>query len=414
MAAQTSTHTQKLTGGFRQWTILGIAVIGLTTATTVLAFFLPIILNTLTDSRLLIGLAGSVEGIAALTIPLIIGPASDRTWNRFGRRLPYMLAATPLVFLGLATIALLQNYWLILGAVGAFFVGYYVYYTAYQALYPDLLPDDEYGRAWGYQSLFQGAGVALALLGGGALLSVSLGAPFLVAAVVFVFVAILSMRLITEDQHRNTKSDVPLLRALPYFVKRLRADRNLRFFLAAHLCWEFTLAAIRAFVILYLVRGLGLSVGELLPVLVVTILAYLIAAVVSGQIADRFDPRRYTAGMVILYGASALVLGLVQNQTVLKAILPFGMFAGAAVLMLAYPILLKVTPPDRHGEYTGYYQFNRGIALVLGGLTTGGAIDIFGRYFQGTSGYAVLWLVVGAAALLSLPFYLLLTRRTND
>lgn len=393
----------------RRWLILAFAVLGLTTSATVLTFFLPVLLSNITNSQLAIGFAVGVEGVAALTVPLLVGRASDATWNRYGRRLPYMLAATPLVFLGLLAVALLSSYWLIVAAVIVFFIGYYMYYTAYQALYPDVLPPSEYGRAWAYQSVFQGGGAALALLGGGALLTVSLGAPFIVSGILFVIVAALTAALVTERRRRRVSTYHGLGRALPIFVKRLRTDHQLRLFLAAHFCWEYTLAAIRAFVILYLIRGLGLSIGESLSLLTIVIFCYLIAAVISGYIADKFDPRRYMTWVISIYTIGMFIMGLTTNHDILRGILPFGMFAGAAVLMLSYPILLRITPADRRGEYTGYYQANRGLALLIGTSLTGFLIDQFGHYFEATAGYQVLWLSTGVFGLLSIPLYLWLT-----
>lgn len=397
-------------GGKRQWFLLGSAVLGLTCSVTVLALFLPLIIANLTDSRLAVGFAVGVEGVVALTIPVIVGQASDGTWNRFGRRLPYMLAATPVVVGGLLAVAFLHSYWAIVGAVVAYFIGYYTYYTAYQSLYPDTLPDNEYGRAWAYQSIFQGVGVGLALLGGGALLGVSLKAPFIAAAGVFLLVTAGTMYGLTEDR-RHHHRDTALHRAAANFWRRLRTDRKLRLFLAAHFCWEFTLAGIRAFVLLYLLKGLGLTTEQLLPVLGVIILVYLIASVISGYVADAYDPRRYTAWVIALYAIVMAVTGLTTNLDVLEAVLPFGMFAGAAVLMLSYPIMLRVTPADRRGEYTGYYQFNRGLALLAGTSLTGFMIDRVGGSFPATGGYQVLWLTTAAFAALSLPFFLALTRK---
>jgi MFS family permease len=403
----TAPHT-----GLRQWALLGFGVLGLATTATVLGFFLPVIINNLTDSRLAIGFAAGVEGLAALSVPLLVGQFSDRTWTRFGRRLPYMLAGTPLVFAGLLSVAVLHSYWLIVLAVALFFVGYYTYYTSYQALYPDTLPSNQYGRAWAYQSVFQGAGVALALIGGGALLDVNPGAPFLAAATFFVVVTVITAWYIRERKNVNRPERVGFFQALPNFLRRVRDDRNLRLFLSAHFCWEFTLAAIRAFVILYLLKGLDLSIDALLPVLVVIILAYLAASLISGYVADHFDPRDYLALMIVLYTGGMLMAGLTDDLAVLRLMMPFGMFAGAAVLMLAYPIMLRVTPADRRGEYTGYYQFNRGLALLIGTSLTGALIDRFGHYFPATGGYQVLWLVTAVVCLCSLPFYLRLAART--
>lgn len=408
-----SAPNPSLNGGKRHWLVLGAAVLGLTSSVTVLAMFLPLVIADLTTSRLAIGFAVGVEGLVALTIPLLVGQASDQTWNRLGRRLPYMLAATPLVIGGLVAIAFLDTYWLIVGSVFAYFVGYYAYYTAYQALYPDTLPEEEYGRAWAYQSIFQGIGVAMALLGGGILLGWSVGAPFLAAAAVFAVVAGASA-LVIKERPQSIKAAKHWRHAGRTFWKRLREDPRLRWFMVSHFFWEFTVAAIRAFVLLYLLRGLGAELGELLPLLIVIILVYLLATVISGYVADAFDPRNYTTWVIATYAVALIATGFLTEPAYLEPLVPFGMFAGAAVMMLSYPILLRVTPAERRGEYTGYYQFNRGLALLLGTSATGMAIDTFGRYFPATDGYQVLWLVCGAAALLSIPPFLALTRRSDD
>lgn len=402
----------------RQWVVLGIGVLGLVVSTTVLTFFLPLVLDRVTNSGLAIGFAVGIEGIAALTVPLFVGQASDRTWTRFGRRIPYLLAATPLIFVAMLAVAMLQTYWLIVAAVLAFFIGYYVYYTAYQALYPDTLPPDEYGRAWGYFSIFQGLGVALALVGGGALLAVGLSAPFIAAAFFFVFIAGVTAGLVTEQRVRpgdngQTEAPPPLRRVLLTFFGRLKEDVNLRWFLAAHFCWEYTLAAIRAFVILYMLNGLGLTPSQIVPVMAVVIATYLVASVISGHAVDRSGaaPYRYTIAVIVTYAVCMLAVGLTSNQYVLTLAAPLGVFGGVATLLLAYPILLRVTPPDRRGEYTGYFQFNRGLALLVGTSLTGALIDVFGRYFPATDGLQVLWLSTALLAFISIPLFTQLSRR---
>lgn len=393
----------------RRWLVLAFGVLGLTTSVTLLVFYLPLVLLDVTGSNLAIGAALGVEGLIALTVPLIVGQASDETWNRFGRRIPYLLAALPAVLAGLVAVTVADSYWLIVAAVAVYFVGYYTYYTAYQSLYPDMLDSSEYGRAWALQNLFQGLGVTLALLGGGALIGWSLDAPFYAAAGLFLLVTLCTAWWVREPRRAKTTERHRFYQAYGTFFRRIRSDANLRRFLPAHFAWEFSLAAIRAFVILYLLKGLGLTQGELVGVLSVVVLAYLVAALVNGTIIDRHDPRNYTAWVVALFASVMLVTGLTDDRIVLQALLPFGVFAGAATLMLSYPILLRVTPADRRGEYTGYYQANRGLALVLGTTAVGALIELFGGYFPQTDGYQVLWLVTAAVTFASLPFLLSLT-----
>lgn len=387
----------------RQWLALSTAVLGLTASVTVLAFYLPLVLARLTESQAAVGFGVGIEGLAALTIPLFIGRASDRR----GRRIPYMLAATPLIVGGLAGVAVFDSYWPLVGAVAVYFIGYYAYYTAYQSLYPDLIERAEYGRAWSLLNVFQGVGVGLALLGGGLLIGFGLSAPFLAAGSLFLVTTLVTVLLIRESGTGKVGLEYGRIRLL---LRRLRTDRNLRLFLPAHFGWEFALAAIRAFVLLYLVEGLGFDGFMIAGILTAAIAAYFVAAVTSGNIIDRFDPRDYTAVMIVLFAASMLLMTFSTDQDLLLFVMPFGVFAAAAVLMLAYPILLRVTPDGRHGEYTGYYQTNRGLALILGTVGTGWLIDRFGQYFPDAGGYQVFWLAGGIAVALTLPFFLQLSQ----
>src|SRR5919204_4457010 len=122
----------------------------------------------------------------ALWVPLIAGSWSDRLRTRIGGRLPFVLAGTPPMMVGLTLMGLVGSLGASAIAVGLFFFGYFVAYEPYRALYPDLLDDEVAGRAQGTQALWRGAGTGLALLAGGLLLSISQALPFLVAAVVCV------------------------------------------------------------------------------------------------------------------------------------------------------------------------------------------------------------------------------------
>jgi MFS family permease len=283
-------------------------------------------------------------------------------------------------------------------------VGYYAYYTVYQALYPDSLPDHEFGRAWAYQSIFQGIAVGLALVGGGALFDAYHDIAFVAVAGFFVLIAGLTLVTVRVMGKSRGGSRSPI-EAYAGLFRALKRDAVLRNNLAAHFFWEYTLAAIRAFVLLYLLRGLGLDLDQLLPLLGAVVAIYLVASLASGEITDRGNMRRYTTGVIIVYAIVMLVAGLTTSPFWLGITFPFGMFAGAAIMMLAYPILLKATDKDHRVAYTAYYQANRGLALLLGTSLTGLTIDTFGHYFPASNGYQVMWLVTGVAALLSLPFY---------
>lgn len=406
LAARIGYHTRMAAsasqpvGGPAQWIRLGIAVTGLTASVTVLALFLPLVVADLTSSDLAVGFAVGIEGLAAMIIPVVVGRSTDHS----GRRKPYLIAATPFVVFGLLAVAAATTYWMIIGAVILYFIGYYGYYTVYQTLYPDTLPDREYGRAWAYQSVFQGIAVGVALIGGGILFENFRSWAFVAAAALFLIVAIYTILTIHGRGKGRGGSRAPWA-AMAHLGRSLKRDPVLRLNLGAHFLWEFTLAALRAFVLLYLTRGLGLELDQLMPLLIGVVIIYLIASVLSGQVTDRGNLRPYATAVIIAYAVAMLVAGLTTNHWALAVIFPFGMFGGAAIMMLAYPIMLKTTDLEHRVAYTAYYQANRGLALLLGTSGTGFAIDALGTYFPASGGYQVMWLVGAVAAFASLPLY---------
>lgn len=68
--------------------------------------------------------------------------------------------------------------------VAMFYVAYFAYFAPYMALYPDLVPDRLRGRSQGSVGLWREAGLGLALVAGGLLLSLWRPLPFLMAAIV--------------------------------------------------------------------------------------------------------------------------------------------------------------------------------------------------------------------------------------
>ncbi|HEY5158894.1 MAG TPA: MFS transporter, partial [Anaerolineales bacterium] len=88
---------------------------------------------------------------AGLVIAMLIQPAagllSDRSTSRFGRRRPYILVGALFDCLFLAAIALSQTYWALLIAVLLIQFSSNISHGPLQGLIPDLVPEDQRGRA---------------------------------------------------------------------------------------------------------------------------------------------------------------------------------------------------------------------------------------------------------------------------
>ena len=75
--------------------LLGLPTLTLALAITVVTTYVPKLASGYTGSTTVIGLIVGAEGFLALWVPLIAGPWSDRLDTRVGRRMPFMIVATP-------------------------------------------------------------------------------------------------------------------------------------------------------------------------------------------------------------------------------------------------------------------------------------------------------------------------------
>jgi len=97
-----------------------------------------------------IGLAVSVGGLFAMTIPPIVGAISDRLSTPIGRRRPIMIGATLLTLPGLLVLATANNYaQIVIGyALVQFFFN--AAGAAFAGIIPDVVPAQDFGRASGF------------------------------------------------------------------------------------------------------------------------------------------------------------------------------------------------------------------------------------------------------------------------
>src|SRR3954452_2495954 len=151
----------------RSVVLLGIPTLALALAVTVVTTYLPVVAKEFVGSSLVIGLIIGIEGLLAMWLPIVVGAWSDRLKTRLGGRLPFVIAGTPFIAVGLAAMAFVGSIGPLVGAAFVFFIGYFLAYEPYRALYPDLFGDEVAGRAQGTQALWRGAGTGGALLGGG-------------------------------------------------------------------------------------------------------------------------------------------------------------------------------------------------------------------------------------------------------
>ena len=391
--------------------ILGLGAFGLAFSITTTAAYLPPLLERFTDSNTMIAAVLASEGVFALTLPLVIGPWSDTFQTPMGRRRPFMLAALGPMGFCLAILAFMPNIWTVTLIVLAFFCAYYVYEPPYRGLYPDVLHESMYGRSQGVQHVMRGIALGVALVGGGFLFKVWHPAPFLLAAVVTTAACGATVLLVHEEPGEGSR----VFRGVRSYVRTswrvFREVPEVRRFLLANAAWEGAFAAMRTFVVLYITKGLGQPLSTSSAVLATVAVGYVLAAIGSGSLGDRFGLARVIFGASFVYGAGLLVAGLAQewHNWYYGLILPVAA-AGGTVMTLSWGLLFKLMPSQHRGAIAGLATTTKGVGLLVGPLVAGVMIDVTKPYLSKTDGYQALWPVCAVPVLAAIPLVASLIR----
>lgn len=383
--------------------LLGLPTFGLALSITVVTTYLPVLATDFTSSTTIIGLIIGGEGLFALVLPLVMGAWSDRVQTRIGRRRPFLVASAPVAVAAMVAMPFAPSLVLLAGAALAFFVAYFSYYAPYRALFPDLVRAATHGRAQSAQAVWRGVGLGFALVAGGVLLDLWRALPFLIAAGVLTAVTVIVVLRLDEPDEAVECLPEGVRGTVREIVGLLRSSGGLRAFLAANALWEMALAAIKTFIVLFVVVGLGRSAGFASLLIGGVAAASVLAALAGGWLGDRLGLRRVMLISLWVYGVGLLLPAISQDALIVAPALPLIAFGGAVLMTLPYGLLMGLMPPDAHGASTGLYGFSRGVGVVAGPLVAGVAIDLLRPVFQDTGGYAAIWVVAGGAILASVP-----------
>jgi Na+/melibiose symporter-like transporter len=297
----------------------------------------------------------------------------------------------------------MPNLWTTTLIVLAFFFAYYVYEPPYRGLYPDLLPPSTYGRAQGIQHVLRGIALGTALVGGGFLLKAWQPAPFVLAAFVTAGACGAAILFVREDGGHGR-----VFEGVRAYLRRswciLVEEPEVRRFLIANAAWEGTFAAARTFVVLYVIEGLHESKAISSAILGAVATGYVIAAIVSGRLGDRFGLARVIFVASFIYGGGFIVAGFATSwQDWYFALIVPVAIAGGTVMTLAWGLLFKLMPHEHRGAISGLATTTKGFGLLLGAPIAGAAIDLARPWLHATDGYQILWPVCGIPILAAIP-----------
>lgn len=402
-----------------------------------------------------------VVGLAmAMMIQPMAGLFSDRSTLRWGRRRPYIVVGTLLDVVFLAIVGMATSYWMLLLSIVLLQFSSNIAHGALQGLIPDLVPEDQRGRASGVKAIMELLPIFLAM-GIGPLVDKG----YLWAAIGFVVGSLLLTMLITAltvheeplSEKPTTPLAMPLLQIvaltlifvtvsqgserLVAFVGRIAdmtatqlilvgltgllamagsiiigvyfgakvglgkdAQRHPAFiwWVVNRLMFMASVGSIQSFAQYFLSDTLGIeNAATVASVLLGVVGLFLLpSALISGWLSDRFGRFRLVlaAGLV---GAGGTLLLLLSRSIpmVLVSACVIGVGAGTFVAT-NWALGTDLVPPEEAGRYLGISNLAGAGAGIVGAGIGGPMADFFNAYQKGL-GYLVIFAIYGALFLLS-------------
>jgi MFS family permease len=321
-----------------------------------------------------------------------VGAKSDQTWNRFGRRKPWILLGVPIALVGFILIPFAQT----AVAIAAFILitnfGMSLFRSPTVAWLGDLYEPENRSKANGIINLMGGVGGLLAFFGGGALFEYFSGinpelgrmAPFIGGGVLLLAAALVALLGVHEPKKVTVEAepDDPGVLANLRTVWR-NPNKSGLLVLLGILLWFMAFNALEAGLSSFAVFTLDISPGTASIYAGSITISFILFAVPAGLLGTKYGRRQ--AIRIGLTGLTLLLLigyFLIQGAVTFIAILVLAGIFWACVNVNSLPLVYDHGDERRIGAYTGLYYFSSQLAAVLGPTLGGGVVDALGSNYR--------------------------------
>jgi len=312
------------------------------------------------------------------------GARSDRTWNQFGRRKPWILVGAPIALIAFVFIPLANTLLAIMVFIVVTNIGMALFRSPAVAWLGDLFPPEQRSKANGLLNLMGGVGAALALFGGGLLFDrFGRAAPFFGAAVVMVLAVLVAVRFVREPETgRQLAAEAPPANVLLHFRAVWNAqDRSGFFVLLGIFLWFMAFNAIETGLSSFSVFTLGMGPGRAAMFTTIFVAVFIACALPSGLLATRIGRTRTIriglVALLLLFGAGH---ALIRDELTLALVLVPAGAAWALVNVNSLPLVYDTGDERSIGAYTGMYYFASQAAAVFGPVLAGYAVELSGSH----------------------------------
>ncbi len=321
-----------------------------------------------------------------------VGAKSDQTWNRFGRRKPWILLGVPVALVGFTLIPFAQT----AVAIAAFILitnfGMALFRSPTVAWLGDLYEPDDRSKANGIINMMGGVGGLLAFFGGGFLfehfsaIDPELGrmAPFIGGGILLLAAALVALLGVREPQ----KIDTAVEPENPGVLANLQTvwqnpDKSGLFVLLGILLWFMAFNALEAGLSSFAVFTLDISPGTASIYAGAITISLILFAVPAGIWGTKYGRRQIIR--IGLTGLTLLLLVayfLVQGAVTFIIVLVLAGLFWACVNVNSLPLVYDHGDERRIGAYTGLYYFSSQSAAVLGPTLGGIVVDSLGNNYR--------------------------------
>jgi maltose/moltooligosaccharide transporter len=323
-----------------------------------------------------VGFIMTFDNMAAILLIPWFGALSDRTWTRFGRRMPFLIIAVPIAALFFAVIPYAAfSLVLVIPVIIVMNIAMAAFRAPTIALMPDLTPSEYRSKANGIVNLMGGLG---------ALIFYFVFTRFLGVAAAFIaggaiMVAVLALLLLTlreprDDFAETEKRPAGILDSL----KKIAGERegSPRYLFLAIFMWFIGWNGVETFFTLYGIDKWGINESQAAFYLGFFSLSFLLMAVPSGFIATALGRKK-----TILAGLVGMAVMLSSFYFATPIPLAMGLLVSGGVFWAlininSYPMVTDMAPGRMLGTYTGLYYFFSMLAAIVAPPVFGLVMDL--------------------------------------
>lgn len=347
------------------------------------------------------GLIMTLDNFAAFFIQPIMGPVSDRTRTRFGRRMPYILIFAPIAVIAFILIPLApqmipaelngqadqlgkpMTFLLITSVI--MLVAMALWRTPLFALMPDLIPSPLRSQANGVINLMAGIGGIIAFVAGGFLYNIYHPLPFWFAGILTLAAVGVLFWKIKEPrelvQSAEVEGGLHILKQIHSIPKE--NARSLFLLILTIFFYMVGFNSIETFFSSYAVNTLGLKESNAAFILSTSYISFIVFAIPSGMLAARIGRKKTMLAGLAVFAIGLLVAFFLPNVPVVIGVLVVGGIAWAAININGLPMVLDTsTSEELMGTYSGLYFVAATLAATIGPILNGWIIDRTGQNYN--------------------------------